>query len=145
MLCCIVRGSLIVNEFIMRVRCDLLAANDHPFIMQLVKTFETAEIVYILTELITGGELHAAIRTIPTVLSRAQVTSSAQARCYLLWSLCTTGTSFLSGSEARERYARCSGRHSILERFSWVCLVLVPDQRAISNLLTLALLRNSIR
>jgi len=52
--------------------CDLLAANDHPFIMQLVKTFETAKKVYILTELITGGELHAAIRTIPTVLSRAQ-------------------------------------------------------------------------
>merc|ERR1719469_1394612 len=40
--------------------------------MHLVKTFETPRSVYMLTELITGGELHAAIRTIPTVLSRTQ-------------------------------------------------------------------------
>jgi cGMP-dependent protein kinase len=52
--------------------CVLLKENDHPFIMTLVKTFETAKSVYMLTELITGGELHAAIRTIPTVLSRSQ-------------------------------------------------------------------------
>lgn len=52
--------------------CDLLAENDHPFVMHLVKTFETSSSVYILSELITGGELHAAIRTIPTVLSRSQ-------------------------------------------------------------------------
>jgi len=52
--------------------CKLLAENDHPFVMLLVKTFETPKSVYMLTELITGGELHAAIRTIPTVLSRAQ-------------------------------------------------------------------------
>mmetsp|Transcript_37729 Transcript_37729/g.117624 ORF Transcript_37729/g.117624 Transcript_37729/m.117624 type:complete len:926 (-) Transcript_37729:116-2893(-) len=51
--------------------CDLLKETDHPFIMTLVNTFETAKSVYILTELITGGELHGAIRTIPTVLSRA--------------------------------------------------------------------------
>lgn len=52
--------------------CELLAENDHPFIMHLVKTFETPKSVYMLTELITGGELHAAIRTVPTVLSRSQ-------------------------------------------------------------------------
>jgi cGMP-dependent protein kinase len=52
--------------------CKLLAENDHPFVMHLVKTFETPQSSYMLTELITGGELHAAIRTIPTVLSRAQ-------------------------------------------------------------------------
>jgi cGMP-dependent protein kinase len=52
--------------------CALLAENDHPFIMTLVKTFELPKSVYMLTELITGGELHAAIRTIPTVLSRSQ-------------------------------------------------------------------------
>jgi cGMP-dependent protein kinase len=52
--------------------CRLLAENDHPMVMHLVKTFETAGSVYMLTELITGGELHAAIRRIPTVLSRAQ-------------------------------------------------------------------------
>merc|ERR1719327_1206567 len=55
-----------------RRECELLAENDHPFIMHLVKTFDTPKSVYMLTELITGGELHAAIRTIPTVLSRAQ-------------------------------------------------------------------------
>jgi len=52
--------------------CGLLAENDHPMVMHLVKTFETASSVYMLTELITGGELHSAIRRIPTVLSRAQ-------------------------------------------------------------------------
>lgn len=39
---------------------ELLAENDHPFIMYLVKTFETPSSVYMLTELITGGELHTA-------------------------------------------------------------------------------------
>lgn len=52
--------------------CELLKENDHPFIMALVKVFETRKSVYMLTELITGGELHAAIRRIPTVLSRSQ-------------------------------------------------------------------------
>jgi len=52
--------------------CFLLAENDHPFIMALVKTFETQSSVYMLTELITGGELHSAIRKIPTVLSKTQ-------------------------------------------------------------------------
>mmetsp|Transcript_170153 Transcript_170153/g.545657 ORF Transcript_170153/g.545657 Transcript_170153/m.545657 type:complete len:917 (+) Transcript_170153:125-2875(+) len=52
--------------------CALLAENDHPFIMTLVKTFETTSSVYMLTELITGGELHGAIRQIPTVLSPPQ-------------------------------------------------------------------------
>merc|ERR1712228_1134531 len=51
--------------------CNLLAENDHPFIMTLVKTFETPKSVYMITELITGGELHGAIRQIPTVLSRS--------------------------------------------------------------------------
>merc|ERR1719424_1788885 len=61
----------VVPEEVAR-ECALLKENDHPFIMCLVKTFETKKSVYILTELITGGELHAAIRTIPTVLSREQ-------------------------------------------------------------------------
>jgi len=52
--------------------CLLLKENDHPFIMCLVKTFETKKSVYMLTELITGGELHAAIRGIPTSLSLSQ-------------------------------------------------------------------------
>merc|ERR550537_2040480 len=40
--------------------------------MKLVKTFDTSKGVYMLTELITGGELHGAIRQIPTVLNRSQ-------------------------------------------------------------------------
>lgn len=60
-----------IPEEVKRER-DLLKEMDHPFIMTLVETFETAKSVYILTELITGGELHGAIRQIPTVLSRAQ-------------------------------------------------------------------------
>lgn len=52
--------------------CELLKAQEHPFIMRLVQTFETTKSVYILTELITGGELHGAICEIPTVLSRTQ-------------------------------------------------------------------------
>merc|ERR1719356_1844871 len=51
---------------------DLLKMNDHPFIMHVVAVFETEKSVYMLLELITGGELHAAIRKIPTVLSRTQ-------------------------------------------------------------------------
>mmetsp|Transcript_124740 Transcript_124740/g.219664 ORF Transcript_124740/g.219664 Transcript_124740/m.219664 type:complete len:828 (-) Transcript_124740:267-2750(-) len=55
-----------------RRECELLKENDHPFIMALVKVFETRKSVYMLTELITGGELHAAIRRIPRALSRSQ-------------------------------------------------------------------------
>lgn len=55
-----------------RRECSLLAENDHPFIMALVKTFETDKSVYMLTELITGGELHSAIRHIPGVLTKPQ-------------------------------------------------------------------------
>lgn len=51
---------------------QVLEENDHPFIMHLVKTFETDKSFYMLTEYCSGGELHAAIRTIPTVLSRRQ-------------------------------------------------------------------------
>eukprot|EP00403_Amphidinium_massartii_P032337 CAMPEP_0178445562 /NCGR_PEP_ID=MMETSP0689_2-20121128/40253_1 /TAXON_ID=160604 /ORGANISM="Amphidinium massartii, Strain CS-259" /LENGTH=1263 /DNA_ID=CAMNT_0020070161 /DNA_START=66 /DNA_END=3857 /DNA_ORIENTATION=+ len=52
--------------------CALLKESDHPMIMALVKTFETDKSVYLLTELITGGELYSAIRMIPTALSRTQ-------------------------------------------------------------------------
>jgi len=52
--------------------CSILLENDHPFILYVVKTFETELRVCMLTELITGGDLHGAIRQIPTVLSRKQ-------------------------------------------------------------------------
>eukprot|EP00913_Durusdinium_trenchii_P014671 g13764.t1 len=50
--------------------CSLLTLREE--IHSGVNTFETKKSVYILTELITGGELHGAIREIPTVLGRAQ-------------------------------------------------------------------------
>jgi cGMP-dependent protein kinase len=56
----------------MRTECSILAENDHPFVLYVVKTFETADRMCMLTELITGGDLHAAIRAIPTTLSRRQ-------------------------------------------------------------------------
>lgn len=68
--------------------CALLKENDHPFIMCLVKTFETKKSVYMLTELITGGELHAAIRTIPTVLSRSQAQFYSGSLILVLEELC---------------------------------------------------------
>jgi len=40
-----------------RRECVLLAEIDHPLILRLVATFETAKGAYMLTELITGGEL----------------------------------------------------------------------------------------
>jgi len=52
--------------------CSILLENDHPFVLYVVKTFETDLRVCMLTELLTGGDLHGAIRQIPTVLSRRQ-------------------------------------------------------------------------
>jgi cGMP-dependent protein kinase len=52
--------------------CDLLMEQNHPFIMHLVKVFERDRSTYMLSELISGGELHAAIRTISTSLTRTQ-------------------------------------------------------------------------
>jgi len=52
--------------------CALLNGIDHPFIVHLVKTLETRRSVYMLSEVILGGELFDAIRRIPGVLSAAQ-------------------------------------------------------------------------
>jgi cGMP-dependent protein kinase len=56
--------------------------------MTLVKTFETKKSVYMLTELITGGELHAAIRQIPTVFTRAQAQFYTGSLVVVLEELC---------------------------------------------------------
>jgi len=53
--------------------CDLLAENDHPFIMQLVKRFDSKSNVYILTELIPGGELFAAMHERETLFKHGEV------------------------------------------------------------------------
>jgi len=52
--------------------CALLAELDHPLILQLVKTFETRKSFYILTELLTGGDLLDALDRIGKPLDRAQ-------------------------------------------------------------------------
>jgi cGMP-dependent protein kinase len=49
-------GELVVPDEVLQ-ECDLLASMDHPFVLRLVKSFETADSLYILTELITGGQL----------------------------------------------------------------------------------------
>ena len=50
---------------------EILAENDHPFIVHLVKTFKDAKYLFFLTELITGGELYDAIRDLE-LLTREQ-------------------------------------------------------------------------
>jgi len=55
-----------------RREIEVLAENDHPFVMHMVKTMETPKSVYLLTEYISGGELHAAIRRVSGALSRGQ-------------------------------------------------------------------------
>eukprot|EP00933_Yihiella_yeosuensis_P025501 TRINITY_DN19789_c0_g1_i1.p1 TRINITY_DN19789_c0_g1~~TRINITY_DN19789_c0_g1_i1.p1 ORF type:complete len:583 (-),score=113.80 TRINITY_DN19789_c0_g1_i1:345-1883(-) len=51
---------------------SVLSENDHPFLLHMVKTFETAASTYVLMEYVGGGELHAAIRSIPSLLTRPQ-------------------------------------------------------------------------
>eukprot|EP00929_Paragymnodinium_shiwhaense_P065717 TRINITY_DN32925_c0_g1_i2.p1 TRINITY_DN32925_c0_g1~~TRINITY_DN32925_c0_g1_i2.p1 ORF type:complete len:1015 (-),score=290.45 TRINITY_DN32925_c0_g1_i2:43-3087(-) len=60
-----------VMEWLQR-ECALLAEFDHPLIVQLVRTFETDDSMYILTELLTGGELLAALDKIAKCLTRPQ-------------------------------------------------------------------------
>ncbi|CAJ1398018.1 unnamed protein product [Effrenium voratum] len=42
--------------------CNILAAVSHPFVLQLVKSFQRQKGTYILTELITGGQLYEQMR-----------------------------------------------------------------------------------
>jgi len=66
----------------------LLAENDHPLLLHLVKTFETLSSVYILTELCTGGELYSAIRAIQGVLDVRQAQFYAGLLVLVLEALC---------------------------------------------------------
>mmetsp|Transcript_85531 Transcript_85531/g.151389 ORF Transcript_85531/g.151389 Transcript_85531/m.151389 type:complete len:998 (+) Transcript_85531:44-3037(+) len=54
----------------MQIECDILAENDHPFIMYMVGVFETKHYVSMLTEILMGGELWSALRNLPYMLSR---------------------------------------------------------------------------
>ncbi|CAD7963299.1 unnamed protein product [Amoebophrya sp. A25] len=59
------------QETSIRMEREILAENDHPFIVHLVKTFRDSKFLYFLTELVTGGELYDAIRELD-LLSRTQ-------------------------------------------------------------------------
>jgi len=50
--------------------CNLLSEIEHPFILTLVTTFQTAKSIYLLTELLTGGQLHEQVTEKMGVLSR---------------------------------------------------------------------------
>lgn len=52
--------------------CEVLAEMDHPLVMQMVKTMETVKSVYILSELITGGDLWIALSVMARSLSRRE-------------------------------------------------------------------------
>jgi len=51
---------------------ELLKENDHPFIIQMVQSFETEGEAMFLMELVTGGELFDAIRQLPDSLDVRQ-------------------------------------------------------------------------
>jgi cGMP-dependent protein kinase len=51
---------------------ELLAEMDHPFTLQLVRTLETTRSVYILTDLITGGDLYTAVLQIGRPLTHGE-------------------------------------------------------------------------
>lgn len=54
----------------MQTECDILAENDHPFILYMVAVFETKTCVSMLTEILAGGELWSALRKLPVMLPR---------------------------------------------------------------------------
>ncbi|KAH8740870.1 cyclic nucleotide dependent protein kinase [Cryptosporidium ryanae] len=54
-----------------RLERSILALNDHPFIIKLIRTFKDSDNVYLLTELVPGGELYDALKRIG-VLTRYQ-------------------------------------------------------------------------
>jgi len=60
-----------VDELLAR-ECVLLNEMDHPLILQLVRTFENDTHTYILTELLTGGELLAALDHIGRPLTHSE-------------------------------------------------------------------------
>ncbi|KAF8819015.1 protein kinase G AGC kinase family member PKG, partial [Cardiosporidium cionae] len=59
-----------------RLEREIMAENDHPFIIRLIRTFKDSEYLYFLTELVTGGELYDAIRNLGLL-------SHSQAQFYL--------------------------------------------------------------
>ncbi|CDI87940.1 hypothetical protein EPH_0069990 [Eimeria praecox] len=61
---CVSRRSVVAlnQQDHIRLEREIMAENDHPFIIRLVRTFRDKDFLYFLTELVTGGELYDAIR-----------------------------------------------------------------------------------
>ncbi|KAK6589661.1 cyclic nucleotide (cGMP)-dependent kinase with 3 cNMP binding domains and a Ser Thr kinase domain [Cryptosporidium xiaoi] len=67
------KNRILNHNMQMHVRLErsILALNDHPFIIKLIRTFKDSENVYLLTELVSGGELYDALKRIG-ILTRYQ-------------------------------------------------------------------------
>lgn len=59
-------------ELEVRKECEILGSIRNSFVVTLIQTFETESSIYILTELITGGQLYAQMTERMGVLSRKQ-------------------------------------------------------------------------
>eukprot|EP00923_Selenidium_pygospionis_P034312 GHVN01059863.1.p1 GENE.GHVN01059863.1~~GHVN01059863.1.p1 ORF type:complete len:781 (+),score=76.66 GHVN01059863.1:1512-3854(+) len=70
---CVSRKSVIQlnQQDHIKLEREILAENDHPFIVKLVRTFKDMEHLYFLTELVTGGELYEAIRKLGLLSRKA--------------------------------------------------------------------------
>lgn len=72
---CIGRAATMSNQEQQRrllLEREILLENDHPFILKVVRTFKDRRYLYFLTELVTGGELFYAMRSIGDFLSQQQ-------------------------------------------------------------------------
>jgi len=61
--------------------CEVLGSMDHPFILKMISQFENKSSVYILTELVTGGNLFDALDRIGTTLTKKQTQFYAGSMC----------------------------------------------------------------
>ncbi|EAN31256.2 Protein kinase domain protein [Theileria parva strain Muguga] len=75
---CVSKKLIVYNKQQKNIKMEkeIMAQNDHPFIIQLVKTFKDEENIYFLTELVTGGELFDALR-------KLELLKKPQAQFYL--------------------------------------------------------------
>mmetsp|Transcript_144154 Transcript_144154/g.461502 ORF Transcript_144154/g.461502 Transcript_144154/m.461502 type:complete len:1098 (-) Transcript_144154:74-3367(-) len=70
---CINRAEAVRNgqQEALHLEREILLENDHPFIVQVVRTFQDKRYLYFLTELVVGGELYKTMRDIG-LLSKPQ-------------------------------------------------------------------------
>nr|XP_027200362.1 cGMP-dependent protein kinase, isozyme 2 forms cD4/T1/T3A/T3B-like [Dermatophagoides pteronyssinus] len=70
---CVLRSAIIKYKQTKNIVLEhqIMAENDHPFILKLVKTFKDRKYIYFLLELCTGGDLYETLRTLG-LLNRKQ-------------------------------------------------------------------------